>query len=493
MPNITTFFRPMLVSPSGITRYHPLGQPWVVLKDHFRVITTLTYKGVHSRVTIHGLRKQRCRLGAEEMAGNTKLQSKRTRTLLVTITVIVLAACVVMTVGLQAAMADGETVSLAFSSISPNAAPNSGNVAVKVSGSGFVPGCQLGLERSGSKVQATSVTVASSNSIEGTLDLTGAAAGVWSARVVKPDGHSIVLSNSFAVTEASGNDAAEPNDTVAQAYGPLSPGVAFQSYISHENDVDFFKLTVPSAGVRLSATMTSIPYGCDYDLALYNAAGQKVATSGNGDNTDEAIEVAGVSAGQYFLEVIGYQGYSVEDSYCVSYSLANPPAVNTLSPVSAAPGATVTISGSGFGKIKDGSFVAFGSVQCANNLYLSWSANQVVVKVPAGVGGKVPVSIILGSGQKSNGVNFNIVPRIDTLSSQSGRAGTVLTISGQGFGAWAAGSTSVFFGSVKATAYTSWSNYSVKVKVPSGLSGSVQVKVVTAGGTSAGKSFTVIK
>jgi hypothetical protein len=432
------------------------------------------------------------------MAGITKRQSNlsrgvRSRRLLMTITVIALAACVVMTIGLQAALADGEPVALAFSSISPSSAQNAGNVAVRVSGSGFVPGCQMDLERNGSKVQATSVTVVSSNSIEGTLDLTGAASGAWSARVIKPDGHSIQLSNSFTVTDASGIDAIEPNDSQAQAYGLLTPGTVFQSYISYEGDVDFFKVTVPSAGVRLTATMTGIPYGCDYDLALFNAAGQKVAASGNGDNTDETIEVAGVGAGQYFVQVIGWQGYSVDDSYAVSYAIANPPAIKVLSPVSASPGSTVTISGSAFGKIKDGSFVAFGSIQCANNLYMSWSADKVVVRVPAGVGGKVPVSVVLGSGQKSNGVNFKIVPRVDSLGSQRGRAGTILTINGQGFGAWAARSTSVCFGSIKAAAYQSWSNYSVKVKVPNGVSGNVQVKVVTAGGTSSAKTFTVTR
>lgn len=100
------------------------------------------------------------------------------------------------------------------------------------------------------------------------------------------------------------------------------------------------------------------------------------------------------------------------------------------------------------------------------------------------------MKVVMGSVQ-SNGVAFKVVPKIDSVSPTGGKVGSVVTISGQGFGTWAAGTTSVYFGKVKATTYSAWGNYVVKVKVPSGVSGTVQVKVVTAGGTSATKNFSV--
>ena len=69
--------------------------------------------------------------------------------------------------------------------------------------------------------------------------------------------------------------------------------------------------------------------------------------------------------------------------------------------------------------------------------------------------------------------------------------GSYIAISGQGFGNWGGAATIVYFGKVKAVAYKSWSNYTITVKVPGGIKGTVAVKVVTTGGTSGTKNFAV--
>jgi hypothetical protein len=65
-----------------------------------------------------------------------------------------------------------------------------------------------------------------------------------------------------------------------------------------------------------------------------------------------------------------------------------------------------------------------------------------------------------------------------------------VTITGTGFGD-KRGTSTVKFGTTAVTKYVSWSNNQIVVKVPATGTGSKAVKVTTAGGTSAGMSFTV--
>jgi hypothetical protein len=402
--------------------------------------------------------------------------------------VVAFLACLAMTLIPGMALADeGGPSGPSINAVAPNTADNAGNVQIHITGANFTSGCSVELDRNGAKVGANSVVVNGAQSIDCVVDLTGAAAGAWDLKVTNPDGYASILNSGFVVTDAG--DACEPNDTTTQAFGPLSAGVAYESFVTHEGDVDFYKVNVPSGVARITASLTSIPYGCDFDLGVFNANGTKVGSSGNSGNTNEQADVASPQAGQYFLQVQPWTGSSNDDSYVISYTLSYPPSVSSISPAGAVPGAAVTISGANFGAIKDGSSVTFGSVQAAT--CISWAPNKVVVRVPSGVGGKVPVSVVTGSG-KSNGVSFWITPKIDSLSTSRARIGSILTISGQGFGAWAGSTTCVYFGKVRATAYSSWGNYTVKVKVPA-VTGTVAVKVCTAGGTSGTKNLTVTR
>lgn len=425
------------------------------------------------------------------MAGTgEEKQARSSRTCVRTLSILLvisLAAAFTFTLCSAAAASADPTVT----SVSPDSAPNVGNVEGTIVGTDFVQGCRVAFTLGGASVEANSVTVTNPSSIDFTIDITGAATGAWDVKVINPDGHEGTLAAGFAIVADSGSDPHEPNDTIAQAGGPLSQGVAYPSYMSRENDVDYFGLVVPSGCTRITATLTSIPYGCDMDLGLFNASAQKVGTSSNGGDTNEVIELASPAAGQYYLEVKAWSGYSNDDSYSVAFTLSSPPSVSTLSPAYGVPGTVVTINGSGFGSVKDGSCVTFASVQCGSSSYLSWSDEKVVVRVPSGVGGAAKVAVVTSAGSSNTKV-FKITPKIDRLSNSSGRPGSVLTISGQGFGSWVSGSTKVYFGSVRATVYQSWSNYSIKVKVPSGAAGGVnKIVVYTAGGSSSAKSFSV--
>ncbi|MBU1671910.1 MAG: IPT/TIG domain-containing protein [Actinobacteria bacterium] len=82
-------------------------------------------------------------------------------------------------------------------------------------------------------------------------------------------------------------------------------------------------------------------------------------------------------------------------------------------------------------------------------------------------------------------------PVIDSMSPQSGPAGTTVTVKGSGFGD-ARGGSYVSFGGTKAVEYGEWTEGEVTCKVPTGVSGGCTVTVTTDHGTSNGKAFEVL-
>lgn len=379
------------------------------------------------------------------------------------------------------------------SSVSPNTGADDGMVALSVTGSNFASGCQVRLTGDGvPEIEATGENRVSAGQVDCTVDLTGAEPGARDIIVANPDTQYGVLPGGFTVT-AAGSDSYEPNDTMGAAYGPLAPGVAYSSFIFSEGDVDYFSLNVPEGCARLTATLESLPAGCDYDLYLYDASGDEMAGSYNGSNADEALELESPAPGVYYLQVTPYDGYSRTDPYALGFSLVQAPprpAIERLSPGGGSRQTPVTIYGSNFGTARGASRVTFGSVAAGSSDYLSWENARVVVRVPGGAGGKPAVKVTTGAGT-SNGVAFSVIPQISTINPTRGRAGTLVSIYGQGFGTWSSGHTCVYFGSQRAISYACWSNGRISVRVPTKATGTVRLKVKTAGGTSAGKPFTV--
>jgi hypothetical protein len=82
-------------------------------------------------------------------------------------------------------------------------------------------------------------------------------------------------------------------------------------------------------------------------------------------------------------------------------------------------------------------------------------------------------------------------PTLNRLSPTSGKRGVTVTLTGANLGA-VRGSSCVKFGGVKCAKYVSWSATRIKCRVPATAKfGRVKVTVVTAGGASGAKTFTV--
>jgi photosystem II stability/assembly factor-like uncharacterized protein len=163
------------------------------------------------------------------------------------------------------------------------------------------------------------------------------------------------------------------------------------------------------------------------------------------------------------------------------------PAIASVSPKYAKVGSVVTVTGTGFGASRGASYVRFGAVKATG--YVSWSATQLKVSVPAQAAGALKLSVTT-SGGKSNLIPFKVLPRIAKIAPRSGAAGRVVTLTGTGFGA-ERGTSFVRFGKTKVAKYVSWSTTKIVCKVPATGRGAKTMKVTTSGGTSAGVTFTV--
>jgi len=153
----------------------------------------------------------------------------------------------------------------------------------------------------------------------------------------------------------------------------------------------------------------------------------------------------------------------------------------------------ITINGSGFGATQESSYVSFGGTPASG--FGSWSDSEITCFVPAGAPAGSTSLWVKTPWGVTRLIPFTIdalaVPHIDSLTPASGSVGREVTISGTDFGLRTDLSPPyVTFGSVQATVYNSWSDIEIKVLVPYGISGTVQVNVHTAGGTSNYQIFT---
>jgi len=159
-------------------------------------------------------------------------------------------------------------------------------------------------------------------------------------------------------------------------------------------------------------------------------------------------------------------------------------AISSVPPASGVAGTAVTITGTGFGAAQGSGQVWLGT---ANGVVVSWSDTQVVAQVGSGsLSGNAQV---LQGGAWSNAVPFAVNGlRVTSVSPESGTAGSVVTITGTGFGA-AQGSGGVLLGSA-AGQVVSWSDTEVVATVAAAAVSGV-VRVQQGGAWSNAKTFTV--
>lgn len=163
------------------------------------------------------------------------------------------------------------------------------------------------------------------------------------------------------------------------------------------------------------------------------------------------------------------------------------PTITSVAPPSSQAGTKVVISGNAFGGVQGGSYVSFG--QWRASAISSWSDQRIECTVPAEAAGEVELAVTTAGG-RSAPFEFGVLPYISKLNPSAGGAGSVLTVSGSGFGA-SRGSSMVLFGGTPVASYRGWGDTWIKCVVPQGPTGGA-ISVVTSGGVSNSRDFTVL-
>lgn len=119
----------------------------------------------------------------------------------------------------------------------------------------------------------------------------------------------------------SGEDNFEPNDTFEQATGPLVWERTYHSYIWDEGDTDTYLLVVDNGGT-IAVNLTDIPSIADYDLFLYNQAGDLLASSNLVVDRERIQQYLG--PGSYYVAIRSFAGFSRNEPYALQVALVEP-------------------------------------------------------------------------------------------------------------------------------------------------------------------------
>ncbi|MCC7478496.1 IPT/TIG domain-containing protein [bacterium] len=152
------------------------------------------------------------------------------------------------------------------------------------------------------------------------------------------------------------------------------------------------------------------------------------------------------------------------------------PHIDSLSTTSGNTGSSLILTGTNFGSTQGTSTVTVNGVTASVS---SWANGSITCTIPAAaVDGNVVVN--RDDSKVSNGIGFDVVPTISSLTPSRRVIGENLTINGSGFGDTQSGSVVRFLGGsgVDATTIVSWANNQIVVTVPTGAStGQVRVTV----------------
>ncbi len=267
-----------------------------------------------------------------------------------------------------------------------------------------------------------------------------------------------VTSWSDTVIAATVPVSAGTGSVVVTANGASSNGLTFTTIPS------ITSLTPSSAVLGAQVTITGSNFG-------YGLGGSTVALNGSVVSSTSwypgniAFNVpAGATTGNVVVTVGGIA------SNAVSLAVVSQPTITGLTPSSGAPGTQVTISGSGFGAAQGSGFAWLGSTV---GTIVSWSDNTILATVASNA--RSGNAQVRQNGLWSSAVPFDVTTAtISGVSPISGVPGTVVTISGSGFGA-AQGSGQVWLGTATGVVQ-SWSDAQIVAQVASGAAtGNAQV------------------
>jgi len=330
-------------------------------------------------------------------------------------------------------------------SISVTSGPASGGTSVTISGTAFTgaTGVSFGTRAAARFTvnNSTSITAVSPSAPAGTVDVTVTSAGGRSATSSADQFTFVGLPVVSSISPNSGSVLGGTTVTISGAH------------------------LLGATAVRFGGTATGFWVNDDASITAYAPAGEQ----------PQRVDVTVTSLG-------GTSARSAADRF--TYTPAPVPVVTSVSPSSGfdVGGDVVTITGSGFTNAYE---VDFGGVAAPFTVN---DDSSITAYTPAGADGTVDVTVISAAGisaaTTADQYTYVAVPAPDvtSVSPSSGPdvGGDVVTITGSGF----TNAYEVDFGGV-AAAFTVNDDTSITAYTPGGADGTVDVTVISAGGTSA--------
>ena len=401
--------------------------------------------------------------------------------------------------------------------ISPNQGPAAGGTSVTISGSGFSGATAVDFGTHA----ASSFTVNSATTIHATAP---AGTGTVAVTVRTPAGTSArVLADQYTygptVTAISPNHGPAAGGTRVTISGTSFSGATTVDFGTHAassftvNSATTIHATAPTGTGTVHVTVTTAAgtspklsadqytYGPTVTVISPRSGstlgGTVVTITGTGLSGATTVDFGSTAATEFTVNsaisitatapagsgtvdvTVTTPGGSSPKVTADKYTYKAPPVVTSLSPTHGptAGGTVVTITGTGF---SGATAVHFGPT-AATSLTVN-SATTIHTTAPAGTGTvDVTVTTPVATSATSSVDKFTYGPAVTAISPSSGSTvgGTVVTISGRGFG----GATAVDFGSTAAGSYSVVSASSITATAPAG-SGTVDVTVTTPAGSS---------
>lgn len=227
-------------------------------------------------------------------------------------------------------------------------------------------------------------------------------------------------------------------------------------------------LVVPAGGMTGSTVaLSGIGFGATQGASTLTIGGQAAAITSWSATRIVATVPAGLSAGAAAV-VVTVEGAA---SNAAAFRVVTT-GIAALTPATGKPGDTVTVAGTGFGAAVTDAGVYFGAVSGAVQ---SWSDTAIVVTVPDTVPGDVAVRVRLGAALTNEKIFALARPWIDDAYPRAVSAGASLSLTGRAFGA-AQGTVTV---DGAPAAIEGWSDDTVQIEIPAGLSAGLRSVVVT--------------
>ncbi len=241
------------------------------------------------------------------------------------------------------------------------------------------------------------------------------------------------------------------------------------------SNVSSFTIVAPESG---SLTPSSGPIGVPFTITgtgfgPYGGGNTRVVIGGAlaplsaWNDTTISGTIPDLPAGSQPVWIERASGSGVQSSV-TSYFLVTVPSVASLAPASAPIGAPFTLTGTSFGAYAGGNTrVKIGGVEAPLSV---WNDSQISGTVPGalGPGGyDLVVERVAGTGLSSSATQaFTVVvPVISTISPAFGPTGTVVTLTGTGFGPYGGGQTKVLVGGATVP-LSVWNDTTINWTVP---------------------------